>query len=262
MKSFKNFSQAYRQTLKECIYSPDFIVGGNKPYQEKINYSFKLTDPYNNLFKNKIRDINLNYLKEELKLYFMGKNDAISFSKASKFWNNIKTDQGLINSAYGYNLFIKKNCFGYTNFEWAIKTLKKDINTRQAVFHISTPEYNYNGNLDYPCTMYGIFHIRDNKLYLSINMRSNDVFFGIVYDIPFFLLLMQCALLELKKHYPNLKIGYYYHFANSMHIYNKNIELLKKSLNYPFRENQMPVLNKNIILNIKNYINFYRWLNN
>ena len=47
-----------------------------------------------------------------------------------------------------------------------------------------------------------------------------------------------------------------------MHIYNKNIELLKKSLNYPFRENQMPVLNKNIILNIKNDINFYRWLNN
>ena len=61
-------------------------------------------------------------------------------------------------------------------------------------------------------------------------MRSNDIFYGLTFDAPFFSFLMQSVYLILKKHnkYQDLELGTYHHFADNIHFYERHFELAKK----------------------------------
>jgi len=92
------------------------------------------------------------------------------------------------------------------------------------------PEHAWVGNKDFPCTLHGIFMIRDNKLHLTINMRSNDLMLGLVYDMPWFVSLMYKMVDELKDLYPELEVGYYTHIVHSLHIYERDNEKIERML--------------------------------
>ena len=82
------------------------------------------------------------------------------------------------------------------------------------------PCFQYFDNKDFVCTLNVIFHIRDNKLYMRADMRSNDVRRGTLYDIPFFMFLQHGMYKRLKNTvYPNLELGSYIHYASSLHLY-------------------------------------------
>ena len=85
------------------------------------------------------------------------------------------------------------------------------------------------------CTLTGGFNIRDNKLNLTINMRSNDAILGTPTDIAFFCLLQQQALKLLREHYPDLEMGIYTHIINSYHIYEKNFKLVEEMVCSQFK---------------------------
>ena len=73
--------------------------------------------------------------------------------------------------------------------------------------------------------MYANFFVRDNKLMMKVQMRSNDVFYGLTFDAPFFSFLHQSVWHILKQTYPDLEIGYYFHFADNLHFYERHFEL-------------------------------------
>lgn len=115
--------------------------------------------------------------------------------------------------------------------------------------HYNRPIHQYESNKDFVCTMSNQFFIRDNKLHMNTFIRSQDTIFGTTFDIPFFMLLMQCMLLELSKVYPDLEMGYYYHNMGSCHLYERNFELVENMLKYNFEEDELPLLKENPILN-------------
>ena len=78
--------------------------------------------------------------------------------------------------------------------------------------------------------MHGNFQIRDNQLNFAIVMRSNDLMKGLVYDMPWFVSLMDKMVEELKETYPHLTKGHYTHTAHSMHIYERDREAILKML--------------------------------
>ena len=84
--------------------------------------------------------------------------------------------------------------------------------------------------------MHGIFMIRENKLYFSITMRSNDLVKGTAYDIPWFMSLMDKMIEELKPTYPNLEKGSYTHMAHSMHAYDRDKEIIFSMLGLEDKE--------------------------
>ena len=118
----------------------------------------------------------------------------------------------------------------FTPWEWCVESLKNDKDTRQAILRFSLPEHHWKGNKDFVCTLHGNFVIRNNKLNLSIVMRSNDLMLGLVYDLPWFISLMYKMRDELKDTYPDLEIGHYTHLAHSMHIYERDEEKIKKMI--------------------------------
>jgi hypothetical protein len=105
------------------------------------------------------------------------------------------------------------------------------------------PIHQYNGNKDFVCTMYANCHIRNNKLHMSVFMRSNDAVWGTPTDVAFFCSLQMQMHAHLKEVYPDLELGTYTHVANSYHVYDRHYELASKMFDSDFKsEKLLPVV--------------------
>jgi len=178
-------------------------------------------DPHFSLMDFEDRPFNYKYFMGELGWYLLKDRNIDFINNFSSFWKNIADEGGHINSNYGNLLFGDQ-------LQWALDSLKKDKNTRQAVCFLNQPKFQYEGNKDFVCTMYLNFWIRDNKLNMKVQMRSNDIFFGLTYDAPFFSFVQQSMWYWLKDTYKDLELGTYYHCADNIHYYERHFELADK----------------------------------
>lgn len=263
--SENTFAEAYRSALKHLIEKPDYVTN---PRGYKINEitdaSIEIKDIRKNLFSNSNFAFPVKYLKHELALYLSGRNDAISFSKASKFWDSLKNPDGTVNSAYGNLIFkMKDNPLKISQFDWAYNTLLLDRDSRQSIMFFNRPCFQYFSNKDFVCTLNAIFHIRNNKLYMRTNMRSNDIRRGTLYDIPFFLFIQYSMYKRLKDHaYPDLELGSYIHYASSLHLYHNfksedGLSEANSMLNGIWKEESFPYPNSIMDLIFSKEINEY-----
>lgn len=175
------------------------------------------------------RKFNWKYFAGELAWYLKQDNNVDYISNFSGFWSNI-TNPGTneINSNYGTLLFGEQ-------LKWVVDSLKSDKNTRQAIAFLNQPKFQFEGNKDFVCTMYMNFFIRDNKLNMKVQMRSNDVFYGLTFDAPFFGFVLQHVRLWLLEEYPDLELGTYYHCADNIHYYERHFDLADSIM-----ENELP----------------------
>lgn len=261
MKVYNNASEAYLGTLADVYFNPDVKSSPRgQPVREKLDYSFRVLQPSSDPLVTRDPKRNATiaaYTAKEVELYDSCTNSAEDFGKASKFWLTLANPDGTVNSAYGHLIWSKKShgsdfetetvCVQpstkpgegsihhvipvrRTPWEWARQSLIDDKDTRQAILRFSLPEHQWKGNKDQTCTMHGNFLIRNDELHFSVVMRSNDLTLGLVYDMPWFMGLMDRMVEELKPFYPNLKKGHYTHTVHSLHIYEKNEEMVKKML--------------------------------
>ncbi len=258
---YLNIHEAYLGTLADIYDNPDSVSAPRgQRVREKFNYQFTILNPTmdpiitKDLERNKVID---SYSKKEFDLYDSCTNLAEDFGKASKFWLKLANPDGTVNSAYGYLIWKNKShgsdfeqeqvCVQPPRFEgdgsihhlrpkrrtpweWAKESLISDVDTRQAVLRFSLPEHFWKGNKDFTCTLHAYFQIRDNKLSLTVNMRSNDLTLGLVYDLPWFISLIYKMRDELKDVYPDLKIGNYTHYVHNIHIYDRDEDKILRML--------------------------------
>jgi thymidylate synthase len=129
-------------------------------------------------------------------------------------FQNYTEDNGIFHGAYGPR----------TNgqYDIIIDRLKADPDTRQAVITIWNPQYDLQPSTrDYPCTILHQFRIRNNKLNMSVYMRSNDVWLGAAYDF-FQFTRVQLAMASVL----GIEPGTYNHHVGSLHIYEQHYESL------------------------------------
>lgn len=125
-------------------------------------------------------------------------------------FKNFTEDNGLFHGAYGLRT--------KGQYEVIIERLKADPDTRQAVVTIWNPEFDLQpSKRDYPCTVLHQFRIRDNKLNMSVYMRSNDVWLGAAYDF-FQFTRVQLAIASVL----GIEPGTYNHHVGSLHIYEQH----------------------------------------
>lgn len=250
-----NFADAYKFILKTIMEKAEFeIYPRGMKVKEIRDFSVEISNPLNNSFYNPIREMNFKYLAGELLWYFSGSNKLEFIEKYSKFWKKIANPDGTCVSSYGYLLFKEHipHIFPYkTEWDWAYDSLIKDIDSRQAIIHFNKSHHMCDTK-DFPCTLYGIFHIRENNLYFSIHMRSSDSIFGTTYDIPFFMILQQQMRLCLLDKYPTLGLGSFTYSSNSQHIYEKDFELVEQMLKHNFISDYIPELKETLLPRINN----------
>lgn len=191
--------------------------------REVRNLSFTLNSVKDNIVS--IRNLSPSYLFAEWLWYFCGHNDVEFIGSFGSMWKRL-TDDGITNnSAYGY---LMKHKFGFDQVKKVIELLKKDPSSRRAVINLNTPNANVIETKDEPCTIALQFLIRDEKLCCTVMMRSNDIWFGLPYDVAFFTELQKYIAKEL-----GIEAGTYTHFDVSLHVYERNIDDLKKIVENP-----------------------------
>lgn len=232
--TYDTTQQAYLAALSYVFNEPQYCSAPRgQAIKEIVNYGFTVAYPTAEAIRTLDEERNVviaDYTAKEMGLYDSCTNRVEDFEKASSFWRKIANEDGTINSAYGYLIFKNNSCGGMTPWQWARHSLIVDKDTRQAILHFNLPEHAMIGVKDFPCTMYANFLIREDKLHLSVFMRSNDLVLGLVYDMVWFINLMNRMIKELKDVYPNLTIGTYTHHANSMHLYERDCDKVKKML--------------------------------
>jgi thymidylate synthase len=244
----KYIASLYKQILNDLLNNPEYVT---KPrgmeVKEIINCIIEVEEPNFNMYKNEARSSQERYIGSELLWYFSGTNKTDFIENYASLWKQIKNDKNEVNSAYGNLIFTEENKHGLNQYEWVIESLKKDKDSRQAFMHFNKPDHQYFGNKDQVCTLTALFHIRDERLHMTLTMRSNDVILGFMTDFTFFNILHQQVFLHLKQYYKKLKMGTYTHTSHSMHLYSKHYELVEKMLKTDFIPHSTPVLNTSII---------------
>jgi thymidylate synthase len=104
-------------------------------------------------------------------------------------------------------------------FAGVYNKLKEDLDTRQACISLWDPRKDLllDGCKDYPCNSFIQFRYKNGKLNLYIFRRSNDIIWGIPYNVVQFsyLLEMMCGWLDVE-------MGYVSEFITSLHVYFNN----------------------------------------
>lgn len=224
-----NLNSIYEKLAINLIENPDFIITNKdgSVLHELLDASFVLTYP-KNCFAT-CRNMSIKYLEGELEWYMSGSPYLILIEKYSKFWNKVSDDGWSVISNYGKLLLHDSNTRNYTQFQYAKDCLIQNIESKKAVMTIYNKEHAFKSK-DNPCTMFLQVLIRDKKIHLLVKMRSSDIWYGLPYDVPFFVLILFKMHKELKPFYPDLQIGSYRHQSSSLHLYDRNMEDMKNSL--------------------------------
>ena len=203
---------------------------------ELINCNIVVLDPRKRIVSCPQRRFSGAYAFGELVWYLSARND-LAFMDYYSAQMKRNSDDGLtLNSAYGYRIFGHHKMIPFDQWENVKRFLKEDKDTRQAIIHLHTP--NNQKTKDEVCTLTLQFIIRENKLNLIVNMRSNDLVLGFTYDVFSFTMLQEMMAIEL-----GVELGHYFHNAGSMHIYERNYPLLKNHTNSKYADkimNRMP----------------------
>ena len=191
------------------IESRDGMVVG-----ECINAITVINDPTRCIMRNKIRKMPIRYAIGEMLWYMSGKNEVKPIQIYTDNWNRMSDDNIHVNSNYGYCI---KHKYGFDQWEYVRKLLSDAPETRQAVIHIKEPR-----NIpskDVNCTVSLQFLLRDNKLYLTVYMRSNDLWLGFPFDVFQFANMQILMAMEL-----GVELGTYTHIAGSLHLYERDFK--------------------------------------
>lgn len=101
-----------------------------------------------------------------------------------------------------------------------VRRLKSDAASRQAILQIYDPAYDsYGETRDVPCTLNLQFALRNDRLDVTVNMRSNDLWWGFAYDVFQFSQLQRVLAEAL-----SVSCGTYTHHATSLHLYERNFD--------------------------------------
>jgi thymidylate synthase len=181
--------------------------------------------------------VNYGFATGEFLWYYAGKNDLATMLYYNKRMKDFSDDGKTLNSAYGYRMFTEGyNVEGVKSNQWSSveEMLLEDPDSRRAVLTINRPQdivdaVSSKRSKDVPCTLSLQFFIRKNRLHLHVLMRSNDVWWGLPYDVFSFTLLQEVMLRSLQQQgMKNLRLGEYHHSAGSMHLYERDWKSAKK----------------------------------
>lgn len=198
---------------------------------EVLNAITVIKDPTRCIMQNKVRDMSIRYAIGEMLWYAAGTNKLKEIQKYTSQWDRMSDDGETVNSNYG---FCMMNKFGFNQIDYVINLLKGHKESRQAVIHIKEPS-DYSSK-DVNCTVCLQFLIRNNKLYLTTYMRSNDLWLGFPFDVFQFTALQVYVSMML-----GVELGSYTHIAGSLHLYERDLKKMNKNI-----EKSMGKENKNV----------------
>ena len=225
MHKFESMNHLLHRYSNLLLDAPE-VQARNSKQKEIIFESFELTNPSRINITIPSRKFNKKYAIAEWLWYLSANPLSLNIGKLAQIWRMISDEFCEVESNYG--VYLKPQ------WNWVKKEIISDRDTRRATFVINQPHHKYKNLSDYPCTQYVQFFVRNNKLHLGVNMRSNDLVYGLCNDVFTFSLFQQLMLNELNQVGLGLELGSYFHHAGSLHVYERHFGMIEKISNSNF----------------------------
>ena len=183
-----------------------------------FNVGFEIQEPRANaILDSKVkRNWSHEYAEAEWQWYLSGDRNIAKlgelYGKVPAIWKRMADKNGNVNSNYGWQWQREDQ------LESIIYQLKNNPETRQAAISIYDAKECKDYVNDTPCTYAVQFTILNNKLNMSVVMRSNDLWYGFCNDQYQFSSLQMLVANET-----GYDVGTYYHFAHNLHLYNDKL---------------------------------------
>lgn len=177
-----------------------------------LNVGFYIDNPMVNKIISDFRNWKSDYAEKEWQWYLSENPSAEQISKSAPIWRQHMDADGLVTSNYGYQ-WSRGN-----QIDYVVRELKRNPQSRRALLTMYDGKENASYEKDTPCTLNVGFTIADKKLNMNVMMRSNDLWFGFCNDQYCFSMLQQLIADLL-----SIKVGWYYHFANNLHLYENKL---------------------------------------
>jgi len=168
------------------------------------------------------------YVKSLYNFSDNGRTWRAGYGPRIRAFNGIATDYDISDPAH-------RNVYsGYVNrvdqLKYVVESLKRDINTRQAMISIGDPVkdcFTEKGVLketkDFPCSRELQFMMVDGKLNLTLYIRSNDILWGLsAVNITNFTIMQEYVARII-----GVPVGKYYHVANNLHVYKDHFKTVE-----------------------------------
>lgn len=208
MNTFENAQEAFEYFYNKISNEGEESCGTKR----LLNVGFTIKNPIDREINTSWRVFKKNYAEYEWEWYLSGNKSVEEIKKKAKIWDTMHNGDNLVNSNYGYQ-WNRNN-----QLEKIINILSSNKDTRRAGITIYDGKEISDYEYDTPCTLDIFFNIINNKLNMSVLMRSNDLWFGFCNDQYCFSLLQSFVASKL-----NIEVGWYYHFAIDLHIYNNKL---------------------------------------
>lgn len=210
MINCNTYEQAERRIIEEICRSPDYR---NKDTVERLGLHFCLNFPSFN------RNTRSNYTYAEAFFIWMMSGETVPSEEllslnpeVRKFTDSAGLPEGY-SSSYGPKII--------EHLPDILSLLKAEPDTRQAYLNILLREdlvaRGHATTHEYPCTIGLHFLLRNGELSLNVQMRSNNAFSVLPYDVYLFTSLQTYAAQILK-----VPVGRYRHYMSSAHVYRKD----------------------------------------
>lgn len=196
--------------------------------KEVIGYSTTLTNPKANWLFNPDRNLVPHYAGGETLWYLAGSDKIEMIGHYAPSYVNYSDDGVSARGAYGPRIMHV--------LQDVIQMLHDEPHTRQAVIPIYQPQdlvaatQILSKTKDVPCTLNLQLLVRDGRVNMICNMRSNDVWMGMPYDIFAFTTIQRVIADSLK-----LEVGTYTHNVGSLHVYAKHYERAQEAVSSPIK---------------------------
>ncbi|WP_229618330.1 thymidylate synthase [Vibrio parahaemolyticus] len=248
MKLYQNdtCNNLYVQALKDCLSVPYITPSRVGNVYDLGPAVFEFEPGKVNLLTLKNRALNPFFAVAEAAWVIGGHNRLDILSYYLKKYDNFSDDGVTLNGAYGFRL---RSHFGYDQIETAVEELRNSSESRRCVLNMySNEDLRSCTSKDIPCNTSIMLKIREGALDLTVINRSNDIYWGIPYNI-FVFQVLHCYL----AYKIGVELGYQRHFTDSLHLYERNInDVMAVIDNAPMFESESVELPYAIVDNIEN----------
>jgi len=211
MKTYDNYYNAECDLIDRILFQPDFTTDVT---QERIGDGFILTDPSRNTNSRS----NYTYAHHFFEWLMSGEKELSPELLKDNPWVKRFVDTSNLPESFS------------ASYGWKIKEQLRSVMeelhihkySRRAYLNILIPQDHViretKTTHEYPCTIGMQFFVRNDSLLMIVNMRSNNVYSVMPYDVYNFTELQQYVAKKL-----HLNLGYYYHQINNAHLYKGDI---------------------------------------
>lgn len=219
--SGESFNLMYLSVLRDALAS-------SAPYREtRVGLAadfgpgvFEINGDMPRLVSLSERFVNPYLAVVEAALMLAGSNSLAPLTYFAPVYGSYSDDGEKLHGAYGHRL---RAYFGFDQIEAAIRLLSMDQSSRRAFLTLASPCDVQTESLNIPCNVMVLLIIRDGRLDLTTINRSNDIFWGLTYNIFVFRCLQRFLARRM-----SVECGIQRHFSNAMHLYNRDLGAVRR----------------------------------